>query len=183
MGRPRISPEEHAVRGTYPQYDLSAPAFPGGRPKKPADLSPVADAEWNRLTRELRKRGTLTRVDASALEVYVRQFARWKKVVAEAEEHPTVESTWTDGSANLHTKIVENPASKIAGRLENSLRNMLKEFSATPASREKTRPATSPAKKAPLTEDQEYARSVEKQEPAAPPEEIDLNKLLEEADV
>ena len=145
MPQPRKSIEQHRLNGTTPEYAGSAePLFAGGKPKMPKDLSPVAAAEWKRLVRELAKRETLTKVDSSALEIYATTFARWKACVSELEKYgPVVETTWTDQSGNIHTKRTENPASKIAGRLENSMRAMLKEFSATPASREKTRPTKS----------------------------------------
>jgi P27 family predicted phage terminase small subunit len=146
MARSKKSLEQHWLQGSAPQWAMpDAQPYPAGKPKMPRDLSPVAQAEWKRLVRELQGRGTLTRCDSSALEIYATTFARWKQAVAEVEKHgPVIESTWTDGSGTVHTKRVENPASKIAGRLENSLRAMLKEFSATPASREKAKPAAPP---------------------------------------
>ena len=148
MPRARKPLEQHRLNGTSPEYATQGePAFAGGKPKMPADLSPASQAEWKRLVRELAKRGTLTKVDSSALEIYAVTFARWKACVAELEKYgPVVETTWTDQNGNVHTKRTENPASKIAGRLENSMRAMLKEFSATPASREKTRPTKSAPK-------------------------------------
>ena len=133
-----------------PQYDDAQPTGPGftaGRPKMPKDLSPVAEAEWKRMTKQLLKRGTLTSVDASSLEVYVRMFSRWKKAAELAEENPTTETEWTDSQGTVHTKVVENPASKIAARLEISLRAYQKEFSATPASRDKAKRAAPPVSK------------------------------------
>jgi P27 family predicted phage terminase small subunit len=155
MSRPKKSLEQHWLEGSAPQWSApDAQAFPAGRPKMPRDLSPVAQAEWKRLVRELQRRGTLTRVDSSALEIYVTTFARWKQAVAEVEKRgPVIESTWTDQHGNEHSKLVENPASKIAARLETSLRLALKEFSATPASRDKAKPAgpkeIKPAEKTP----------------------------------
>lgn len=147
MARSKKSLEKHWLAGSNPQWVMPSDGqtFPAGKPKMPRDLSPVAQAEWRRLVRELQRRGTLTRVDSSALEIYCTTFARWKQAVAEVEKHgPVIETTWTDQHGTVHTKLIENPASKIAGRLENSLRAMLKEFSATPASRDKAKPAAPP---------------------------------------
>jgi len=150
MPRPQKSLALHALQNTSPKYEATsdAPTFRAGRPKMPADLSAVERAEWQRLTRELRKRGTLTGADSSSLELYVKIFGRWKACLASIEAlGPVIASEWTDQNGNAHTKIIENPASKLCTRLEASLRQLLKEFSATPASRDKTKPAQRAAKK------------------------------------
>jgi P27 family predicted phage terminase small subunit len=147
MPRPRKTESEHWLANTVPQYSdapESTQGFRAGRPKMPKDLPPVAEAEWRRMCKQLLKRGTLTAVDSSALEIYVRMFARWVKVAAMAEEEPLVETEWTDSAGAVHKKVVENPASKIAARLEISLRNYQKEFAATPASRDKAKRAAPP---------------------------------------
>jgi len=151
MPRARKSLELHQFQGTVPEWTNSgAPAFAGGRPKMPRDLSPVAQAEWRRLTKELAKRGTLTRVDSSALEIYVRMFARWKKCVDDIERRgPVVDVSWMGSDGVERFKTVENPASKIANRLENSMRAMLREFGSTPASREAAKPTAPPLKTTP----------------------------------
>ena len=143
MPRARKTRAQHALAGTEPQWNDDAGSESqftrGGRPKMPDDLSEAGQAEWKRMTKQLQKRGTLTAVDSSSLEVYCRMFSRWKTAAKEAEENPTVETSWTDGAGVVQTKVVENPASKIAARLEISLRAYQREFAATPASREKAK--------------------------------------------
>jgi P27 family predicted phage terminase small subunit len=141
----------HALQGTQARHaEIDGPIFAGSRPKKPADLTPDEETEWTRIVPQLLRRGTLTRVDSSFLEVYVRMFSRWKKVSRLAAENPTTEVCWVDKNGEPHTKIIEHPASTMATKLENSLRNMLKELSATPASRERTKPtAQAPPKNGP----------------------------------
>lgn len=108
----------------------------------PKDLSEVGAAEWKRITKELRKRGTLTAVDSSALEVYCRLYSQWRDLCAEVEKYGAmVEETVVDKSGEAYTRRVMNPAAKMATQLGTSLRMYQKEFSATPASREKTKPA------------------------------------------
>ena len=58
-----------------------------------------------------------------------------------------VDTIVLDSNGEPHTKRVQNPATKLAAQLETSMRAMLKELSATPASREKTRPAAPAAPK------------------------------------
>jgi P27 family predicted phage terminase small subunit len=144
----------------------------------PKDLSPVAAAEWKRIVPLLYKRGTLTKADAPALEVYVCCYARWKKIAAMAEANPVTEVSWV-GSDNVErTKIVEHPASAMATRLEGSLRQMLQQFSATPASRDKTKavaPLASTPAPEPGTELFDRTKLVPTtEEPATPEPDIDI---------
>jgi P27 family predicted phage terminase small subunit len=149
LARQRKSIAEHELAGTTPQYSNNqpetGPGFRAARPTMPKDLPPAAQAEWRRMCKQLLKRGTLTAIDSSALEIYVRMFARWVKVAAMAEENPLTTTTWVDSTGVEREKVVENPASKIAARLEISLRAYQKEFAATPASRDKVRRAAPPA--------------------------------------
>lgn len=144
MPMPRKTDHEHWLAGSKPAYspDGEESQFKGGRPKMPKDLGPIAQAEWRRVVKELSRRGTLTRVDSSALELYVVMYERWRLVDADVKKNGAVlETTWLDKADNVHVKRVENPACKIVTRLENSLRAYQKEFGLTPASRERTKPA------------------------------------------
>ncbi len=159
----------------------------------PKDLSPESEQEWRRIVKELIRRGTMTRVDASSLEVYVRMWARWKQCLADIEKNgPVVTTEWTDSEGEVHQKRIENPASKIAGRLENSIRAYQKEFSATPASREKTKPTAQRTPKNPppvpgsieffeaqAAAMREHAQELEQTpEPEPTPEEpVDINSI------
>ncbi len=146
----RIPDEKHWLKGTRPTRAAaddsdSGNNFVAGRPKMPSDLSKVAQEEWKRIVRELRKRGTLTKVDSSALEVYVRFYAQWRALCAEVDERgPMVNDEFLDKNGELHTRRVYNPAAKLAIQLGTSLRLYQKEFSVTPASREKAKPAAQP---------------------------------------
>ena len=102
--------------------------FKSGRPKMPDGLPLEAAKEWRRLVPKLCRRKTLTKADCSCLEIYVRMWARYIKIADQAQAHPLT----PDGE--------ESAASKIACRLESNLRNLLKELSATPASRRHTKP-------------------------------------------
>lgn len=140
MPTPKKSPVLHALTGTKSQAAIPEdPTFAAGRPQMPADLPPLAEQEWRRLCPKLCKRRTLTKADASALEVYVRMYSRWRKVADLAEQEPISEVCWVDKDG-AHTKYTESAASKIATRLEASLRNFLMQFSATPATRSRTKP-------------------------------------------
>lgn len=149
MPRQRKSRAEHELAGTVPQYvDQEPSAFRAGRPKMPKTLSEAAQQEWKRMVRELARRNTLTTVDSSALAIYCETHARWRACLEVlAKDGPFIETTWVDAAGGEHTKPIEHPASKLCSRLENTLRQFLKEFSATPASRDKSKPAQSKPKK------------------------------------
>jgi P27 family predicted phage terminase small subunit len=188
----------HALQGTEARWsdaDEDSP-FVGGRPKMPNDLTEDGGDEWKRLVKGLSARRTVTRLDSSMLELHVRMWSRWKKVAALAEANPTTEVTWTDKNGEPHSKIVEHPASSMATKLENSLRNSLKELSATPASRERAKPTgkAAPSRNQPphpesaegmalKTAELRAAVEAERANEAAAPEpepDIDLSSIHEE---
>jgi P27 family predicted phage terminase small subunit len=158
-------------------------ALAHSRPKMPKDLTPEAQKEWKRVVKGLSKRNTLTSVDSSVLELHARMWARYLKVVALAEANPVHEVSWLDKNGNEHFKTVESPASGMCTKLENSLRNSLKELSATPASRDRAKPTAPPVPKgADVAQQAEAAvfsrEATAETEPAEEPE-IDLNAFDE----
>lgn len=140
----QLPDELHKLKGTRPTR-AAAPQEPNdqrARPKMPKHLSTLAKDKWRDFVRELDKRGTLTKVDSNALELMCETYAQWRACLAEIEKYGVmVDTIVTDSNGEAHTKRVQNPAQKLAIQLQNALRAMLKEFSATPASREKAKPA------------------------------------------
>jgi P27 family predicted phage terminase small subunit len=113
----------------------------------PKTLSSLAADRWREMVRTFSARGTLTRGDGPALEIYVVTWARWVALVKEIDEvGPMVTVEYAGADGQTFTKRTQNPACKLAAQLEVSMRQMLKEFSATPASREKAKPAKPAAK-------------------------------------
>lgn len=143
MSRKRKSQAEHELAGTTPEWAEQQPSqFQAGRPRMPKHLSPVAQEKWKEMVRLLAKRGVLTKVDSTALEIFCETYARWRMLLEEIQKHGAlVETVVLDNNGEPHTKRVPNPASKLAAQLETSQRQMLKEFTATPASRDKAKPA------------------------------------------
>ncbi len=140
-------PEEfHRLKGTRPTRAVQRESgFTGGRPKMPKDLPTAGVDEWKRLCKQLALRGTLTKTDASAMEIYVRIFARWKAACLECDSGGAMINEITlDKSGAAHTVRVVNPCYKLAAQLEHLLARYLASFSATPATRENTRPAAAP---------------------------------------
>ncbi|MGA7511338.1 MAG: P27 family phage terminase small subunit [Candidatus Sulfotelmatobacter sp.] len=199
MPTPRKSAAQHALEGTTPNIsDKDAPAFVTSKLRMPKDLPIEAQVEWKRMAKDLHKRGTTTRVDSSAMEAYARTWALWRKMEAIAWAQPLVVTTWLDKHGEAHEKTVENPAIKSAANLLTKVLAYQREFSATPASREKTRALRMPAPKNPLPapgslaglsmeltrllaerEAQEAAAQSESEEPET---EVDLDALLAKAD-
>jgi len=123
-----ITAEEHWIKGTAKtrpsraKKETSTGVFTAGRPKMPRDFSPVEEAEWKRVVKGLWKRRTVCAIDGSALEVYCRMFAAWRRAMDEGNY-------------------------KQAAQLATHVRMYQQQFSATPASRENTRPAAPPTPK------------------------------------
>ena len=151
MVMPRKDPALHKLQGTKSQAkDLTleddSQAFVGGRLKMPKDYPADKVAVWKMLFGPLQKRKTLTKADSAAAVIIVEMWLRWQKVSELAAANPCTEVSWRDGAGNDHVKVVEHPASKMATSLEHKLLLALAQFSATPASREKTKPTkTAPA--------------------------------------
>jgi P27 family predicted phage terminase small subunit len=152
MPTPRKTAEQHWLTGTESQAKESAPAqFERGSPKMPDDLTESGKKEYRRLVRELKRRGTLTRVDGSSLELYIRTWETWRAAHAEVQANGVmVETAVTDSRGDVHIVRKQNPATKIAAACAATLRQMLREFGATPKAREGVKPAK------PKAEDEPY---------------------------
>jgi phage terminase small subunit len=151
---PRKSPQLHALQGTRSQAKDStseddSKAFTGGRLKMPPEFKqdPKRLSVWKMLFGPLHKRRTLTKADSAAAVLLVEQWILWETVNAEAQARPFSEVTWVDKNDNEHTKTVESAACKMAANLHRTIMQALQQFSATPASREKTRPTKQPVSK------------------------------------
>lgn len=150
MAMPRKPDYLHDLQGTKPQHKdgvLTDEQFIGGRLKMPANYPPEKQAVWKLLFTPLQKRKTLTKGDSAAATIIVEMWCRWQTVSALAAANPIIEVSWLDKNGDEHFKQVESPASKMSTSLEHKLLAALKEFSATPASREKTRQTKEPVAK------------------------------------
>lgn len=148
---PRKSLEEHKLTGTRPQWVLPdnphAGGITSGRLKMPKTLSEHEQGIWKQIFGPLHRRGTMTRADSPAAIVLVKMWCRWETVSALALANPCAEVSWLDKSGETHVKTVEHPASKMSTALEGRILRALAEFSATPASRDKTKIPAPPAPK------------------------------------
>jgi len=113
----------------------------------PANYPPEKQAVWKLLFNPIQKRKTLTRADSAAATIIVEMWCRWQTVSTLAAANPIIEVSWLDKNGTEHFKQVESPASKMATSLEHKLLAALAAFSATPASREKTKKTKEPALK------------------------------------
>jgi len=111
----------------------------------PANYPPEKQAVWKLLFNPIQKRKTLTRADSAAATIICEMWIRWQTVSALAADKPIEEVSWVDKNGIEHFKQVESPASKMATQLEHKLLSALAQFSATPASRDKTKKVKEPA--------------------------------------
>jgi P27 family predicted phage terminase small subunit len=122
------------------------------RPRMPKTLSPVAQAKWKELVRELNRRGTLTSADAGMLEVAAELYARWRLYVDDIYKRgPYIEEVVLNKDSEPSTRMLPNPSTKLATAMETSLRQMLKELGVTPSSRDGVKPAAPPKAAAPVS--------------------------------
>lgn len=147
LGRPRKSDAEHALHGTKPHKSTAktVSALPADEPEMPKHLTAEARKEWKRLLPLLLERGSLTPGDSAALALYAETFSRWLLAKRDVEEHGlTVSTVVLDSSGQQVTNRKINPALRIVENCERSLRNFLREFGLTPATRERVVPARKP---------------------------------------
>lgn len=105
-----------------------------GKPSRPDVLQGESLAEWDRMVKLLDKLEILHRADGSALALYCTQYARWKKAEEELAEHG-------------YTQLVkdferQSPWVQISNDATKMMKELLKEFGLTPASRAKLMPET-----------------------------------------
>jgi P27 family predicted phage terminase small subunit len=137
-GRTRKPRALHVIEGTFKAsrhagLDVEAPA---GVPDVPVGLTGVALEAWHTLTAYMQLQGTLSTVDAAALENHCRLFALVARIEWEVEalESLTFDK---DGEPKAHPLVSQLRAGRMA------LRTSLQEFGLSPASRTRvTRPVT-----------------------------------------
>src|SRR5690348_15998570 len=113
MPRIKKSLQQHLLQGTQLQYEevVQESGLVAGKPKMPKDLPEEAMQEWKRLVKALSKRGTLTSVDASALEVYVRMYQQWRAYCKEVDDKGAmVDEIVVAKDGEQITRRVQNPA-------------------------------------------------------------------------
>ena len=133
MGRPRKPSALAELHGNYakdPQRrNHFEPVVETVVPSMPDGLTEDGQQEWIRLTSELADLKVVALSDRSSLEMYISMWQNWKKALDEVEEYGLVLHDAESG------KAYENPACKIACRLQDQLHRILCQFGLTPAAR------------------------------------------------
>lgn len=139
----------HALRGTRPtRASDEKSSIAAGRPTMPKDLSEDERIAWKEAVKVLSSRHTLTKADGLALRLYAETSARHKALLREIKENgEMVDQPVLDSNGVCHKKRVLSQASKAASTLAARLHALLREFSLTPITRERTKPAAPPAPK------------------------------------
>ena len=92
----------------------------------------VAQREWRKIVPELKRLGLLTNIDTTALAIYCEAVSKYVEAVENIKENGSlVEYTNTAGETNM----VKNPAIHVKEKHYKIIKDMLKEFGLTPASR------------------------------------------------
>jgi P27 family predicted phage terminase small subunit len=125
------------LKGRKPDASRSAgpSSFQGGRPTMPRHLTGAAKSEWRRMVRELVKRGTATKLDATILELHAVTYASWLECLAEIGDKHFVDSPVQDSSGQVYFKRVVNPAVAVAQQYAATLKQTIAALGASPASR------------------------------------------------
>lgn len=106
-------------------------------PQPPADMSPEARAEWDRVVPDLLRLGVLTRIDRAALVAYCEcwsLFWRSKLVVDEEGATFTTEKGY----------VGQRPEVSIANKALSQMRAYLIQFGLTPSSRSRVEGSAEP---------------------------------------
>lgn len=115
------NPGKHPLNREEPKPDPQIPDCP-------AELGPVARAEWDRLAGELGKLRILTNLDRAALAAYCGAYALW----AEATENIQKFGTMVKSPSGYP---IQSPYVAIANRQTELMMRIASEFGFTPASR------------------------------------------------
>jgi P27 family predicted phage terminase small subunit len=97
-------------------------------PSCPAELGPVARAEWERLTPELGELGLLTNLDRAALAAYCGAYALWAEATAAIHKYGTMVKAPSGYP-------MQSPYIGLANRQAELMIRLSAEFGFTPASR------------------------------------------------
>ena len=113
---------------------------PTGVPKCPKMfLSPLARAEWRRVSKELATLGLLTNVDRAAMTIYCAAWARWVEAQENVKKFGEVIKTHNGNP-------IQNPYRAIANRAEETMLKAAAEFGMTPSARSRISVSTAPGK-------------------------------------
>jgi P27 family predicted phage terminase small subunit len=104
------------------------PVPPAGTPECPMELSPDAQAEWNRICPLLIQMGVLSTVDTTALAAYCECFAQWVSATRIVRKVGAVIKTPTGYP-------IQSPYVSVASKALEQMRKFLVEFGMTPSSR------------------------------------------------
>jgi P27 family predicted phage terminase small subunit len=108
--------------------NMAEPVPPPGVPESPMELSPEAQAEWNRICPLLIQMGVLSTVDTTALAAYCECFAQSVSATRIVRKVGAVIKTPTGYP-------IQSPYVSVASKALEQMRKLLTEFGMTPSSR------------------------------------------------
>ena len=132
-GPPKTPTKVLQMRGSWRgKKRKGEPDPPAGRPEPPAHLDSVAVAKWQETCDILGGMGILSGADADALAIYCAKWSRMMDALAFVEKHGQayiVEKGGKPVGVNVY------PIVWLAGKLENEIIQVGKQFGLTPAAR------------------------------------------------
>jgi P27 family predicted phage terminase small subunit len=149
MGRRTESAEHHWLRGTKPRpnqrnesdRESDTATVNAGRPRPPKDLTELELAHWKAAAKVMKSRGTLSKGDGEALELWSRTKARYSVASkALADEGLIITETRYSKSGNEYTVQIPNPHLKIVEQCERALQQMAAKLGLNPMDRSKVKP-------------------------------------------
>jgi len=97
-------------------------------PECPAELSPAAQVEWQRLVDELAELNMLTNLDRVALATYCEAYSLWREAIAAVRRYGTMVKSPSGYP-------MQSPYLAIANKQAEIMMRIASEFGLTPASR------------------------------------------------
>lgn len=117
----RGNPGKRPINENEPQPDMDLPTPPEG-------LSDHALKQWDIVAPQLHKMGVLSKIDATALEMYCVAYGNWR----EAQEKIRRYGPLVKAKSGF---LQQSPYMQIANKSFEQMRSMLAEFGMTPSSR------------------------------------------------
>lgn len=127
---PRNLPREtHKRRGTLRQDRHEGPDLAHGLPAMPADLGPVAQAQWNVIGQQLLDAGLVAEIDGTALRLFCESFALYLEANDEIKQHGLTTISPETGA------VYQNPAIGIRNKAWSQIMDCCRQFGMTPSAR------------------------------------------------
>ena len=122
---------QHQQDGTYRADRHGSGTLPVEIPGKPGDLTPVASAAWNTITKHLESAGLVSSIDGHAIRLLCESW----ELYLDACEKIAADGLIVQSVTKAGTNDVPNPAIRIRDAAWKQVYLMLRQFGMTPSAR------------------------------------------------